>query len=171
MDEQILFKKIISYIPDKHNIANHTLERLRVEDSNRPNGTLHYTFRTQPYHPNLNIKKKNYNLKSLDDFTNILRCKIFQIFLITCLIKYSVLTTLKQTLQWSSPARAPSFVISSRTPLVVRNWSAKNPSISIRAAIKSFEERPFSSASSVSCLILEQTGYSGNFSKMLKGSA
>ena len=71
MDEQmvILFKKN-NFIPDKHNIANHTLERLRVEDSNRPNGTLHYTFRTQPYHPNLN-KKKNYNLKSLDDFTNI----------------------------------------------------------------------------------------------------
>ena len=44
-------------IPDKHNIANHTLERLRVEDSNRPNGTLHYTFRTQPYHPNLNKKR------------------------------------------------------------------------------------------------------------------
>ena len=53
----ILFKKN-NFIPDKHNIANHTLERLRVEDSNRPNGTLHYTFRTQPYHPNLNKKKE-----------------------------------------------------------------------------------------------------------------
>ena len=55
MNKWLLFKKI-NFIPDKHNIANHTLERLRVEDSNRPNGTLHYTFRTQPYHPNLNKK-------------------------------------------------------------------------------------------------------------------
>ena len=57
MDEQMVFLLKNNFIPDKHNIANHTLERLRVEDSNRPNGTLHYTFRTQPYHPNLNKKR------------------------------------------------------------------------------------------------------------------
>ena len=44
-------------IPDKHNIANHTLERQQVEDSNRPNGIRHYTFRTLPYHPK-HLEKK-----------------------------------------------------------------------------------------------------------------